>query len=1007
MYRQTNFNYKLATITILLFFSSLSFVISAPMSGTYKIGGLSGSYSTISAAISDLYTSGISGDVIFKISSGVYNEQLNFNGAIIGTNNYSITFQPSTGVTSDVEYYFSSTSVADNFVVNIDGAKNLIFNNLSFSAIGSTFARVIYIENPQGDISFSNNVFESNSGVSANNYMIQCFADIQSENLHNFSFSKNLFIGGSFGIYLKSYILTKSTGLQIDKNEFQTNSSGILIENFISPQITSNISTNSGNNYAFQFNRCDGDFLVEKNKISSLTNDGMGMKFVNCNSTGTLYGNVINNFIQVSNEGLKLLISNYMLIYFNSINIEHPTLAMDNSSFAFESSSSNSNIFVHNNIFNNKREGLAYIGLAAPNNSSNNNNLYSNGINIGKWGGSNYSDLVSFIIGSSTNANSYNAVITFTSVSDLHILNSTSILYGVTVAGINTDIDEQLRNVPPLIGADKYLLPLIGTYTIGSGGFLTITEAVDNLYLRGIRGAVAFNINNGIYNEQIDLNGAVVVHGSDSSVTFQSSSGNASDVVITNTATNLANNFVLRIDAAEHIKINNLTLTAGGTDYSKVVSLENVNGNLLFYGNVMNGFLVTSNSSNQNNKSIIVCESSGNLNNSTFENNIINNGYNGIKLSLDLIPSTTNLRVIGNTISSYYRAIHLTRANSSYVISNTVSSNIGSAILLFWCDNNFIVEKNRITGSFGINLSFCDGTPSSSLNGKVTNNFISALTNGITINGSSNINVEFNNINIDTDSSQPLTNSSALRIVNAPSDLTTNIIIRNNLLLNKREGYVVNWESGQISQSDYNNLYTNGQYIARWGTIDYATLIDYSNAISVESNSYNEEVTFVSLSDLHIVNTPIPLNGVTIPSITTDIDGDLRGTPPFIGADEPSGIDVSIKVILEGPFNSPEMNASLTLPTLSPYGDGETVTSIPNISGNLVVDWVLVELRDENNSSTILESQSVFVLQDGSVVDLDGISPVHFSHSSGNYYISVKHRNHLAVMSSSSISIGL
>ncbi|MEE9431196.1 MAG: hypothetical protein V3V16_09160, partial [Melioribacteraceae bacterium] len=78
-----------------------------------------------------------------------------------------------------------------------------------------------------------------------------------------------------------------------------------------------------------------------------------------------------------------------------------------------------------------------------------------------------------------------------------------------------------------------------------------------------------------------------------------------------------------------------------------------------------------------------------------------------------------------------------------------------------------------------------------------------------------------------------------------------------------------------------------------------------------------------------------------------------------------------------------------------------------NISGNLVVDWVLVELRDENNSSTILESQSVFVLQDGSVVDLDGISPVHFSHSSGNYYISVKHRNHLAVMSSSSISIGL
>ncbi len=114
-----------------------------------------------------------------------------------------------------------------------------------------------------------------------------------------------------------------------------------------------------------------------------------------------------------------------------------------------------------------------------------------------------------------------------------------------------------------------------------------------------------------------------------------------------------------------------------------------------------------------------------------------------------------------------------------------------------------------------------------------------------------------------------------------------------------------------------------------------------------------------------------------------------------------TSISVDIKVFLEGPYNSPNMNASLTVPTTSPYSeDPETVGSIPNIPGNEVVDWVLVQLRDQNDASNILESQSAFILQDGTIVDVDGSSPVQFSQpGNSSYYIAVKHRNHLAVMS--------
>ena len=118
-----------------------------------------------------------------------------------------------------------------------------------------------------------------------------------------------------------------------------------------------------------------------------------------------------------------------------------------------------------------------------------------------------------------------------------------------------------------------------------------------------------------------------------------------------------------------------------------------------------------------------------------------------------------------------------------------------------------------------------------------------------------------------------------------------------------------------------------------------------------------------------------------------------------------SSISVDIKIFMEGPYNSPNMNASLTLPTTSPYTeDQETVTSIPSIQGNQVVDWVLVQLRDKTDESIILESQSAFILQDGSVVDLDGSSPVGFSLSADSYYLSVKHRNHLSVMSATPVS---
>jgi len=67
---------------------------------------------------------------------------------------------------------------------------------------------------------------------------------------------------------------------------------------------------------------------------------------------------------------------------------------------------------------------------------------------------------------------------------------------------------------------------------------------------------------------------------------------------------------------------------------------------------------------------------------------------------------------------------------------------------------------------------------------------------------------------------------------------------------------------------------------------------------------------------------------------------------------------------------------------------------------NAIVDWVMVELRDANNPSEVITTQSGLIQRDGDVVAADGDSIMVFENVPVNdYYVSIKHRNHLAMYS--------
>ena len=118
-------------------------------------------------------------------------------------------------------------------------------------------------------------------------------------------------------------------------------------------------------------------------------------------------------------------------------------------------------------------------------------------------------------------------------------------------------------------------------------------------------------------------------------------------------------------------------------------------------------------------------------------------------------------------------------------------------------------------------------------------------------------------------------------------------------------------------------------------------------------------------------------------------------------------INLNATVILGGCYSNGTMSNTLLtrgfLPNNQPYNAApwnyngtETVNSFPAHT----VDWVLLELRSDTSSSSIVARRAALLLNNGSVVDLDGTSPVGFNGiQSGSYYLVIKHRNHLGVMS--------
>ncbi|MBN1340791.1 MAG: hypothetical protein JXA03_15790, partial [Bacteroidales bacterium] len=138
---------------------------------------------------------------------------------------------------------------------------------------------------------------------------------------------------------------------------------------------------------------------------------------------------------------------------------------------------------------------------------------------------------------------------------------------------------------------------------------------------------------------------------------------------------------------------------------------------------------------------------------------------------------------------------------------------------------------------------------------------------------------------------------------------------------------------------------------------------------------------------------------------------------------------LDLRVFLEGPFNSSSgtmdtwLYANNLIPMSQPYDPPlpyfgnmdplwyytgtESVASMPVD----VVDWIVLELRDAPDaaaavSAATFATKALFLLSDGSVTDMDGLSfPFFIEPVTNGLFAVVYHRNHLPVMNSAPIPV--
>lgn len=474
------------------------------LTGTYTIdpnGSGSTNYTSFTAAVSALTTSGISGNVTFNVKQGTYNEQVNI-GSISGTSAAAgVTFQSDPTNTSTPILTYAPTSSSANYTLRISGSDYVTFDGLVFSTLGSSYARVLDFTGTSSNITFNNNTFNGDTVTSSSSYYSIIYAS--STTIDTLHFTNNTFNNGSRLMYFYGSSSNMSEDFKFTGNTVTGFISyGVYTYYVAGGEISNNTftqnSTTSSYGYAINARNlvinssaAPDSWTISNNELTMTQGYGIRMYYaggVSATSPSKVYNNsvVFNGTGTSSCYGLYMYHSPYTEVYNNTVR----TAGSSNYNRGIYTSASTSSsypqatgLLVYNNVFAHDVSGFpAYYYISSSFSSSYvsaGNNVYyapSSGNQGYYWGTSS----VAFAAyqTASGDSTSIEADPIFLASGDWHVEGLSCDAGATVVSYITTDLDGDTRSTTtPDIGADEFTPPACASPSGLTMGIVTPTSA--------------------------------------------------------------------------------------------------------------------------------------------------------------------------------------------------------------------------------------------------------------------------------------------------------------------------------------------------------------------------------------------------------------------------------------------------------------------------------------------------------------------------------------------------
>jgi len=487
--------------------------------------------------------------------------------------------------------------------------------------------------------------------------------------------------------------------------------------------------------------------------------------------------------------------------------------------------------------------------------------------------------------------------VNFTSGQQISIVNINEIT--AYVASPNGGIDS--NRVNDTLKQVRYL-PLDGTYTIGGLGanFNTVSQAMSTLQLAGIAGPTEFVIQQGIYNERVNLIGPINGHSSATPITIRGVAQNL--VTIENSILNQA---VFTINGVNYVTVRDLTVLNYASTGTCLAVIGSLSSNAGTGTRIANCRLQLPNFSTGAGFNILITSNPNGFSTSqvrsdsiSIDSNILQSGNQGfVMFGAGNIAFNRGILIRNNQFTNHnsFGLYLLSAFNPFDILSNRFNLNNGQGIFISNCQHSntsrgHVIAYNRVW-NYGQNGIYIANSSSNSLANApnlIFNNFVVSTTNANTSYGigvfdlvNSRTWVYHNNVlqqGLGTVANNACFFSSG----------SAQVQVKNNIFSTITGAHIpANFNTIPIAGNVNHNIYhnTSNSTLVRIGTNVFNSS-NFKTSTAGGDSSYNINPDYKSNTDLHVESACIPKGLDLTWLIPLDIDSVSRVSPPMIGADE-------------------------------------------------------------------------------------------------------------------------